>query len=67
LKIDNCVINFVDWYKKSIKRAKKYGLKYYDPPLKEKIEIIKPMAEFCKGLEHVTHPRNRAGMSEIIL
>ena len=47
LKIDNCVINFVNWYKKSIRRAKKYNLRYYDPPNKDKIKIIEPMAEFC--------------------
>ncbi|MDD1776787.1 MAG: DUF1848 domain-containing protein [Candidatus Helarchaeota archaeon] len=50
LGIDNCVINFVDWYKKSLQRAKKYGLVYYDPLLKEKIEIIKPLAEYCHQL-----------------
>jgi hypothetical protein len=49
LGINNCVINFVDWYNKSINRAKKYGLNYYDPPLKEKIEIIKPLAKLCKN------------------
>ncbi|MHA1231943.1 MAG: DUF1848 family protein [Candidatus Helarchaeota archaeon] len=49
LGINNCVINFVDWYRKSVLRAKKYGLRYYDPPLKEKIEIIRPLALYCKN------------------
>jgi len=49
LGIDNCVFNFVDWYKKSIARAKKYGLKFYDPSIKEKIETVKPLAKYCKS------------------
>ena len=50
LRIDNCVINFVNWYKKSIQRAKKYGLPYYDPSIKEKIEILRPLADYCHTL-----------------
>ncbi|MHA1270887.1 MAG: DUF1848 family protein [Candidatus Helarchaeota archaeon] len=50
LGIDNCVFNFVNWYKKCILRTKKYNLHYYDPPLKEKIKIIEHLAGFCKKL-----------------
>lgn len=50
LGIDNCVFSFANWYKKCIRRSEKFGLKYYDPPLKEKIKIITPMAEYCKSL-----------------
>ena len=50
LGIDNCVFSFANWYTKCINRLKKFGLEYYDPPLKEKIEILKPIAEYCKNL-----------------
>ncbi|MFX0141281.1 MAG: DUF1848 family protein [Candidatus Hodarchaeota archaeon] len=50
LGINNCVFSFANWYKKCISRSKKFGLVYYDPPLKEKLDIIKPMAQYCKTL-----------------
>jgi DNA repair photolyase len=51
LSIDNCVFSFVNWYKKCVNRSKKFGLEYYDPPLEEKLKIIKPMAQYCKNLD----------------
>ncbi|NVM00845.1 MAG: DUF1848 family protein [Candidatus Helarchaeota archaeon] len=50
LNINKCVFSFANWYQKCIKRSKKFGLEFYDPPLKEKLDIIRPMAQFCKTL-----------------
>ena len=49
LGIDNCMFSFANWYQKSINRFNKHGLQYFDPPLKEKIKILTPMAKYCKN------------------
>ncbi len=51
LRIRNCFFSFANWYKKVLNRAKKFNLKPYDPTLKEKIEILEPMAEYCKNFK----------------
>ncbi|MHA1300175.1 MAG: DUF1848 family protein [Candidatus Helarchaeota archaeon] len=50
LGIKNCFFSFANWYKKSITRAKRFGLKHYEPTFKEKIKILTPLADHSKKL-----------------
>jgi len=39
--------SFTQWYKKSVARAKRAGLKFYDPDYREKVEAVKRLTEIA--------------------
>lgn len=55
LNIKNLTISFMDIYKKSIKRAKKYNIDFFNPPIEEKTKIIQHIIKVCKSLNINVH------------
>jgi len=53
LGVRQCVFSFVQWYDKCVRRAKKCGFDYYDPPLHQKLEIAGKLAQIAKRFDIV--------------
>jgi hypothetical protein len=49
LGVGRCTFSFAQWYNKCVRRAKKLGFDYYDPPLAERLEAAESLAQTAKG------------------
>ncbi len=50
LGVRRCTFSFAQWYNKCVRRARKLGFNYYDPPLAERLEIAGALAQIAKSL-----------------
>lgn len=48
LGIKRCFFSFANWYEKSIRRARKYGLDYVVPSREKMIQVSTQLADLCK-------------------
>ena len=49
LGVRRCIFSFAQWYNKCVRRAKKHGFDYYDPPLAGRLEIAEELARTAKS------------------